>query len=118
MRMQRAALPVLLGFLASVAPALAASTSVTTSSDGTTITNGKPCRVVTRQGSGQGGGSGSNSTTVTAGGGAVSGSTTVSPGGSGASSSVTTGSGSSSGGTHSSSAAGSDCVIYRDAPKK
>jgi hypothetical protein len=114
MRMQRAALPILLGFLASAAPALAASTSVTTSSDGTTIVNGKPCRVVT----GHGGGSGSNSTTVTAGGGAVSGSTTVSPGGSGASSSVTTGSGSSSSGTHSSSAAGSDCVIYRDAPKK
>jgi hypothetical protein len=110
MRMQRAALPVLLGFLASAAPALAASTSVTTSSDGTTIVNGKPCRVVTRHG----GGSGSNSSTVTAGGGAVSGSTTVSPGGSGVSSSVTTG----SGGTHSSSAAGSDCVIYRDAPKK
>ena len=115
MRMQRAALPVLLGLLAIADPALAASTSVTTSSDGTTIVDGKPCRVVTRHG---GGNSGSNSTTVTAGGGAVSGSTTVSPGGSGASSSVTTGSGSSSSGTHSSSAAGSDCVIYRDAPKK
>jgi hypothetical protein len=114
MRMQRAALPVLLGLLAIAGPGLAASTSVTTSSDGTTIVDGKPCRVVTRQG----GGSGSNTSTVTAGGGGVSGSTTVSPGGSGASSSVTTGSGSSSGGTHSSSAAGSDCVIYRDAPKK
>jgi hypothetical protein len=114
MRMQRAALPVLLGFLASTAPALADSVSVSSSSDGTTIVNGKPCRVVTRHG----GGSGSNTSSVTAGGGAISGSTTVSPGGSGTSSSVTTGSGSSSGGTHSSSAAGSDCVIYRDAPKK
>ena len=118
MRINRAALPVLIGLLASAAPAFGASTSVATSSDGATIVNGKPCRVVTRHGGGPGTNSGGNTTTITAGGGAVSGSTTVSPGGSGASSSVTTGSGSSSGGAHSSSAAGSDCVIYRDAPKK
>lgn len=115
MRIRRAALPVLIGFLASAAPALADSVSVSSSSDGTVIVDGKPCRVVTRQ---AGDRSGTNSTSVTAGGGAVSGSTSVSPGGSGTSSSVTVGGGSSSGGTHTSSAAGSDCVTYRDAPKK
>jgi hypothetical protein len=107
MRPARAALPVLLGFLAAAVPALADSVSVSSRSDGTTIVNGKPCRVVT----GRDGG-GSNSSSVTAGGGSVSGSTTISPGGSG--SSVTVGSGSSSSGSHSSSAAGSDCVIYKN----
>jgi hypothetical protein len=111
MRIPRAALPVLVGFLAAAAPAFADSVSVSSSSDGTTIVNGKPCRVVTRHG---GDGSTSNSTTITAGGGGVSGSTTISPGGSGAGSSVTVGSGSSSSGSHSSSAAGSDCVIYKN----
>jgi hypothetical protein len=109
MRTPRAALPVLLGFLAAAAPTFADSVSVSSSSDGTTIVNDKPCRVVTRKG---GDGSTSNSTSITAGGGSVSGSTTISPGGSG--SSVTVGSGASSGGTHSSSAAGADCVIYKN----
>jgi len=109
MRKARAALPALLGFLAAAAPALADSVSVSSSSDGTTIVNGKPCRVVTRK---DGGGSTGKSTSITAGGGSVSGSTTISPGGSG--SSVTVGSGASSGGTHSSSAADSDCVIYKN----
>jgi len=109
MRIRRTALPVLIGLLAGAGPALADSVSVSSSSDGTTIVNGKPCRVVTRHGSD---GSASNQTSITAGGGSVSGSTTVSPGGSG--SSVTAGSGSSSDGKHSSSAAGSDCVIYKN----
>jgi hypothetical protein len=109
MRTARAALPALLGFLAAAVPALADSVSVSSSSDGTVVIDGKPCRVVTRK---DGGGSTSNSTSITAGGGSVSGSTTISPGGSG--SSVTVGSGASSGGTHSSSAAGSDCVIYKN----
>jgi hypothetical protein len=109
MRQARAPLPVLLGFLAAAVPALADSVSVSSSSDGTTIVNGKPCRVVTRK---DGDRSTGNSTSVTAGGGSVSGSTTVAPGGSG--SSVTVGSGSSSNGGHSSSAAGSDCVIYKN----
>ena len=109
MRTTRAALPVLLGFLAAAVPAFADSTTVTSSSDGTTIVNGKPCRVVTGK---DGAGSSTNSTSITAGGGSVSGSTTISPGGSG--SSVTVGSGASSGGTHTSSAAGSDCVIYKN----
>jgi hypothetical protein len=109
MRTARAAFPALLGFLAAAVPALADSVSVSSSSDGTTIVNGKPCRVVTRKG---GEGSIGNSTSVTAGGGNVSGSTTISPGGSG--SSVTVGSGAGSGGTHTSSAAGSDCVIYKN----
>jgi len=109
MRTARAALPVLLGLLAGAVPALADSVSLSSSSDGTTVVNGKPCRVVTRKG---GDGSTSNSTSITAGGGSVSGSTTVAPGGSG--SSVTVGSGASSGGTHSSSAADSDCVIYKN----
>jgi hypothetical protein len=108
MRTARAALPALLGFLAIAAPALADSVSVSSSSDGTVVVNGKPCRVVTRK---DGGGGTSNSTSITAGGGSVSGSTTISPGGSG--SSVTVGSGSSSG-SHTSSAAGSDCVIYKN----
>jgi hypothetical protein len=109
MRTARAAFPALLGFLAVAVPALADSVSVSSSSDGTTIVNGKPCRVVTRKG---GEGSTGNSTSITAGGGNVSGSTTISPGGSG--SSVTVGSGASSGGTHTSSAGGSDCVIYKN----
>jgi hypothetical protein len=106
MRTARAALPALLGFLAAAVPALADnSVSVSSSSDGTTIVNGKPCRVVTRK---DGAGSSTNSTSITAGGG----STTISPGGSG--SSVTVGRGASSGGSHTSSAAGSDCVIYKN----
>src|SRR5688500_18450692 len=109
MRTGRAAFPLLLGFLAAAVPALADSVAVSSSSDGTVVVNGKPCRVVTRKG---GDGSASNSTSITAGGGSVSGSTTISPGGSG--SSVTVGSGSSSGGSHTSSAAGSDCVIYKN----
>ena len=109
MRTARAALPVLLSFLAATVPALADSVAVSSSSDGTTIVNGKPCRVVTGK---DGDRSTSNSTSITAGGGSVSGSTTISPGGSG--SSVTVGSGASSGGTRSSSAAGSDCVIYKN----
>jgi hypothetical protein len=110
MRTARAALPALLGFLAAAVPALADnSVSVSSSSDGTTIVNGKPCRVVTRK---DGAGSSTNSTSITAGGGSVSGSTTISPGGSG--SSVTVGRGASSGGSHTSSAAGSDCVIYKN----
>ena len=108
MRTARAALPALLGFLAAAVPALADnSVSVSSSSDGTTIVNGKPCRVVT------GKDGGSNSTSITAGGGSVSGTTSVSPGGSG--SSVTVGSGSSGG--NSSSAATSDCVIHRPSKK-
>jgi hypothetical protein len=109
MRTARAAFPALLGFLAAAVPALADSVSVSSSSDGTTIVNGKPCRVVTRK---DGDRSTGNSTSITAGGGSVSGSTTVAPGGSG--SSVTVGSGAGSGGTHTSSAAGSDCVIYKN----
>ena len=109
MRTARAALPALLGFLAMAAPAVAGSVSVSSSSDGTVVVDGKPCRVVTRK---DGGGATANSSSVTAGGGSVSGSTTISPGGSG--SSVTVGSGSSSGGSHTSSAAGSDCVIYKN----
>ena len=116
MRVRRAALPILIGFLAAAAPALADSIAVSKGSDGTTIVNGKPCRIVTRHDGGGASSSTSNSTTITAGGGNVSGSTTVSPGGSG--SSVTVGSGASSNGTQSSSAAGSDCVIYRDEKMK
>jgi len=111
MRTARAAFAVLVGFLAAAAPALAGSVSMSSSSDGTTVVNGKPCRVVTRH---RGDGATSNSSTVTAGNGSVSGNTTISPGGSGAGSSVSVGSGSSSSGTHSSSAAGSDCVIYQN----
>jgi hypothetical protein len=96
---------VLIGFLVMATPALADSVAVTSGPNGTTVVNGKPCRVVTDNGAG------SNSTTITTGPNGVSGSTTVSPGGSG--SSVVVGSGS-SGGT-SSSAAGSDCVIHRPA---
>ena len=109
MRMQRAALPVLVGFLAAAFPALADSVAVSSSSDGTTVVNGKPCRVVTRH---EGDGSTTNSTSITAGGGSVSGNTRISPGGAG--SSVTVGSGSSSNGMRSSSAAGLDCVIYKN----
>jgi hypothetical protein len=105
MRMHTAA--VLIGLLAITAPALADSVAVTSGPNGTTIVNGKPCRVVTgKQG-------GSNSTSITAGGGSVSGTTSVSPGGSG--SSVTVGSGSSGG--NSSSAATSNCVIHRPSKK-
>jgi hypothetical protein len=103
MRSRYTALPLLIGFLMAAAPALAASTAVTTGPNGTSVTSNKPCRVVTRHDAGSG--SSSNSTSITAGGGGVSGSTTVSPGGNGTS--VTVGSGSSSG-------AGSDCVIYRN----
>jgi hypothetical protein len=79
--------------------------AVTAGPNGTTVVNGKPCRVVT------GDAGGSNSTTITAGPNGVSGSTTMSPSGSRSSVIVSSGS---SGGT-SSSAAGSDCVIYRPA---
>lgn len=109
MRQRYTAIPLLLGFLAAAAPALAASTAVTSGPNGTTVTSNKPCRVVTRHGDGA---SSSNSTSITAGSGGVSGSTTVSPGGNGTS--VTVGSGSNNGGDSASSAAGSDCVIYRN----
>lgn len=109
MRIRRA-LALLLGLLA-VSPAFADSVSVSSGSGGMTIVNGKPCRIVTRHG--EGSGSSSNSTSITAGSGGVSGSTTVSPG-RGNGTSVTVGSASSSGGGQSSSAAGSDCVIYRN----
>ena len=95
----------LIGCLATTAPALAGSVAVTSGPNGTTIVNGKPCRVVTgKQG-------GSTSTSITTGSGGVSGTTTVSPGGSG--SSVAVGSASENG--TSRSAAGSDCVIRRPA---
>ena len=114
MRLHSAAVPLLVGLLAGVAPAFADSVSVSSSSDGTTIVNGKPCRVVTLHDGGSG--QTTNSTSITSGANGLSGSTTVSPGG-GNSSSVTVGSGSASssagGGSHSSSAASSDCVIYR-----
>ena len=96
---------VLIGFLTVTAPALTNSVAVTAGPNGTTVVNGKPCRVVT------GDAGGSNSTTITAGPNGVSGSTTMSPSGSRSSVIVSSGS---SGGT-SSSAAGSDCVIYRPA---
>lgn len=96
------------GLIAIAAPALADSIAVTSGPNGTTVVNGKPCRVVT----GKAGSNRTNSTTITAGSGQVSGSTTVSPGGSG--SSVVVGSGS-SGGT-SSSAGSVDCVVRR--PRK
>jgi hypothetical protein len=97
----------LVGLLSIAAPAMADSVAVTSGPNGTTVVNGKPCRVVTdKRGSNP-----SNSTTITAGPNGVSGSTTVSPGGAG--SSVVVGSGS-SGGT-ASSGAGADCVIQRPA---
>jgi hypothetical protein len=108
MRMRSAALPILIGLLAGAAPVLADSVSVSSGPNGTTVVNGKPCRVVTTHD----GNSNTNSTSVTAGGGNVSGSTTVSPGSSG--SSVSVGSSASSDGAQSSSAGGSDCVIYRN----
>ena len=111
MRIRDTALAALIGLMAAAGPAFADSVTATSGPNGTTIVNGKPCRVVTRHDSG---GASTNSTSITAGGGQVSGSTTVSPGGSGSGSSVSVGSGSSSDGTHSSSAAGSDCVIYRN----
>lgn len=95
------------GLIAIAAPALADSIAVTSGPNGTTVVNGKPCRVVTGKA-----GSNRTNTTITAGSGQVSGSTTVSPGGSG--SSVVVGSGS-SGGT-SSSAGSVDCVVRR--PRK
>ncbi len=112
MRLRSAAVPILIGFLAGAAPALADSVTVTSGPDGTTVVNGKPCRVVTLHDGGSGAGATSNSTTITNGPNGLSGSTTISPGGGGASSSVTTGSGSSSSGSHTSSAASSDCVVY------
>lgn len=109
--------PIVLALAGLAAPALADSVAVGTSSDGTVIVNGKPCRVVTTK-------DGTNSTTITTGSGGLSGSTTVSPGAGssvtispgGNSSSVAVGSSSSSGG--SSAATGSDCVIYRPEKKK
>jgi hypothetical protein len=87
----------ILGFLAT-APVFADSVAVSSGPNGTVVTSGQPCRVVT------GRGDGSNTTTVTTGRNGVSGNTTVSPGGSG--SAVTVGSGSSSG-------AGTNCVVTR-----
>src|SRR5438105_10227568 len=118
MRIRSQICPLVLAFAAITAPALADSVAVGTSSNGTVIVNGKPCRVVTTK-------DGSNSTTITTGSGGLSGSTTVSPGGGssvsitpgGSGSSVAVGSSSSSGGSHSSAAAGSDCVIYRPQKK-
>ena len=109
--------PIVLALAALAGPSLADSVAVGTSSDGTVIVNGKPCRVVTTK-------DGTNSTTITTGSGGLRGSTTVSPGAGssvtispgGNSSSVAVGSSSSSGG--SSAAAGSDCVIYRPEKKK
>ena len=89
-------------------PCLADSVAVTSGPNGTTIVNGKPCRVVTNGDEHRG----TNSTSINTGPGGVSGTTTVSPGGGGTS--VTVGSGSSSDGNHTSSSAGSDCVIHRD----
>jgi len=117
MRIRSQIFPFVLAFAAVTAPALADSVAVGTSSNGTVIVNGKPCRVVTTK-------DGSNSTTITSGAGGLSGSTTVSPGGGSSvtispgsnSSSVAVGSSSSSG--SSSAAAGSDCVIYRPEKKK
>ena len=105
MRMHNGA--IIFSLLIAAAPALADSVTVTSGPNGTTIVNGKHCRVVT----GKGGSNGTNSTTITAGSGQVSGSTTVSPGESG--SSVVVGSGSSGG--SSSSAGSTDCVIHRPA---
>jgi hypothetical protein len=66
-------LAVLAGLIAIASPALADSVAVTSGPNGTTIVNGKPCRVVT----GKAGSNRTNSTTTTAGSGQVSGSTTV-----------------------------------------
>lgn len=117
MRIRSQIFPLALAVAAITAPAFADSVAVGTSSNGTVIVNGKPCRVVTTK-------DGSNSTTITSGAGGLSGSTTVSPGGASSvtispgsnSSSVAVGSSSSSG--SSSAAAGSDCVIYRPEKKK
>ena len=95
----------LIGCLATTVPALAESIAVTSGPNGTTIVNGKPCRVITgKQG-------GSTSTSITTGAGGVSGTTTVSPGASGSSVAV----GSASGNGTSTSAAASDCVMRRPA---
>jgi hypothetical protein len=115
MRPSRIALPIILGLLSAASPALADSVSVTSGPNGTTIVNGKPCRVVTRDDNDSRSVTG-NSTSITAGNGSVSGTTSISPGGSGTS--VTVGSGSSSNGTTSSSSAGSDCVIYKNKNEK
>src|SRR5690348_717194 len=105
-----------IGFLAALAPAMADSVTVTSSADGTTIVNGKECRVVTLHDGG------SNTTTIQTGRDGLSSSTTISRGGEGNSSSVTVGSGSasvtagsgsSSEGRQSADSAGSDCVVYR-----
>jgi hypothetical protein len=114
MRIRSGIFPIVLALAGLAVPAFADSVAVGTSSNGTVIVNGKPCRVVTTK-------DGSNSTTVTTGAGGLSGSTTVSPGGSGSSVTVSPGSNSSSAaassssssGGSSSAAAGSDCVIYR-----
>jgi hypothetical protein len=55
----------LISLLAMATPALADSLAVTSGPNGTTIVNGKPCRVVT----GKSGSNGTNSATITAGGG-------------------------------------------------
>jgi hypothetical protein len=111
MRLPNAAIAVLVGVLATTAPALADSVAVASGPNGSVIVNGQPCRVVTTH-DGRGSTTTSNSTSITAGPNGVSGSTTVSPG-NGSGSSVIVGNGSSSNGAQSSSAGGSDCVIYR-----
>jgi hypothetical protein len=106
---------VLVPVLLAIQPALADSVAVGSSSDGTVIVNGQPCRVVTRKDAG------GNSTSVTSGANGLSGTTTVGPGGGaavsispgGSGSSAAVGSGSSSGG-QAAAAAGSSCVIYRN----
>jgi hypothetical protein len=122
MRIRSGIFPIVLALAGLAVPALADGVAVGTSSNGTVIVNGKPCRVVTTK-------DGSNSMTVTTGvttgAGGLSGSTTVSPGGSGSSVTISPGSNSSSAaassssssGGSSSAAAGSDCVIYRPEKK-
>ncbi|MBV9828092.1 MAG: hypothetical protein JO001_20860 [Alphaproteobacteria bacterium] len=112
MRISFAAIPVILGVLGVAAPSFADSVAVTTGPNGTMVSSGKPCRVVTRD-SHDSNNHATNSTSITTGPNGMSGTTTVSPGGA-AGSSVTVGSGSSSDGSQASSAAGSDCVIYKD----
>jgi len=111
MRIAVAAL-LLAGGLTATSLAFADSVTTTTGAGGTTIVNSKPCRVVTRHD----GGRDTNSTTITSGSNGLSGSTTITQG-SGAGSSVAVGSSSAADG-HTTSSAGSDCVIYKNEPKK
>lgn len=98
MRYHKAAVSAVILGLFATASAFADSVAVSSGPNGTVVTNGQPCQVVT------GRDRGSNTITVTTGRNGVSGTTTVSPGGSG--SSVAVGSGSSSGG-------GTNCVVTR-----